>query len=108
MNEMFQSRPWPFLNDRFPHDLGAVVMKTVLEGHRPALQVVHTPDNTWAIADGVDDPNAPGACVARHIRHVIDLDPGLEELASLPVGYQANRVATDEPWVVTPFSYEDS
>lgn len=107
MSEMFQSRPWPFPNNRFPNDLGAVIMKTVLEGRRAALQVVHTPNNTWAIADGVDDPNTPDACVARHIRHVLDLDPGLEELASLPVGYQANRSAASEPWVVTPFSYAD-
>jgi hypothetical protein len=76
-------------------------MKSVLEGRRPALQVVHFPDNAWAIADSVDDPNIPRACVAQHMRHVLDLDPGLEELARLPIGYQANRSGRDALWVVT-------
>lgn len=107
MGDMFQTRPWPFERDRFPEDLGAVVMKTVLNGDLPALQFVHTRDNSWLIADGVSDPNASGACIATHIRHVLNLDPGLEELATLPIGYVANRSAAREPWVITPFSYED-
>ncbi len=86
MGDMFQTRP--------NNDL-------------PALQIVHTPDNAWLIADGVNDPNASGACIATHIRHVLNLDPGLEELATLPIGYVDNRSAAREPWVVTPFTYED-
>src|SRR2546422_5927471 len=104
MNEMFQSRAWPFAGDRFPADLGAVVMKTVLDGDLPVLQFVHSPDNSWLVADGVNDPNVPGACIATHLRHVLERDPSLEELASLPVGHQANRSAVGEPWAVEPVS----
>jgi hypothetical protein len=39
--EMFQYLPWPFPSNKFPADLGAVVMLSVLEGVRPALQVLH-------------------------------------------------------------------
>lgn len=105
MNEMFQSRPWPFQGNRFPNDLGAVVMKTALHDGLPVLQFVHSPDNSWLVADGVHDPNLPGACIATHLRHVLERDPSLAELASLPIGSQANRSAVGEPWVVQPFSY---
>ena len=45
------------------------------------------PENEWCISDGVTDPNAAGATVAVQIRS----DPTLEPLASLPVGFQAER-----------------
>jgi hypothetical protein len=107
MNEMFQSRPWPFQGNRFPADLGAVVMKTVLDDGLPVLQFVHSADNSWLVADGRNDPNVPGACVATHLQHVLKNDPSLGELASLPIGHQANRTSVGELWVVEPFSYED-
>lgn len=107
MSEMFQTREWPFEGNRFPHDLGAIVMKTVLDNGLPVLQFVHFPDNSWAVADGVNDPNESGACIATHLRHVLDMDASLEELASLPIGHQANRKALGEPWIIEPFSYED-
>ena len=106
MNEMFQSRPWPFRGNRFPADLGAIVMKTVLDDGYQVLQVVHFSDNSWAVADGVNDPNLPGACIATHLKHVLDLDPSIEDLASLPIGHQANRSAVGELWVVEPFSFD--
>jgi len=28
-----------------------------------------------SVLDGVDDPNIPGACVAQHMRHVLDWIP---------------------------------
>lgn len=43
--EMFQHRPFPFPDGRFPQDLGAVIQKTVLEGKEPATVVIHTEDN---------------------------------------------------------------
>lgn len=50
--EMFQSLPWPFPQNRFPAQLGAVVMRTVLEEQWPALQVVHFPDRGRRLAAG--------------------------------------------------------
>jgi hypothetical protein len=40
-HEMFRYLPWPFPNNEFPTDLGAVVMRSVLDGVMPALQVFH-------------------------------------------------------------------
>ncbi|HEV3460421.1 MAG TPA: hypothetical protein VG413_00105 [Candidatus Dormibacteraeota bacterium] len=100
-SEIFPTRPFPFENGEFPHDLGAVVMKTVLEGTLPALQVVHTGENRWAIADGINDPNGIDACEVAHIWHVINQDPSLRPLSHLPIGFQADREAPGEPWTVT-------
>lgn len=105
MSEMFRHRPFPFADGVFPQDLGAVVMKTVLDGQRPALHVVHTPDNAWAIADGLGDPNEPGACQVTHIWHVLATDPSLAELATLPVGFQADRDAPGRPWTISMFQW---
>lgn len=105
--EMFRELPWPFDSDEFPAQLGAVVMHTVLNGELPALQIIHFPDNSWAIADGVNDPNEPGACVATHIWHAIEQNSSLARLASLPSGHEANRAAVGEPWIVSEFRYGD-
>ena len=82
-------------------------MRSVADGEYPALQVVHTPGNGWLIADGVGDPNAPGACVAVHIWHVLASDPSLLELASLPPGRVADRGAPQEPWQITRFEWDN-
>jgi hypothetical protein len=101
--EIFRHLPWPFENSEFPASLGAVVMHTVVTAARPALQVVHMPDNSWGVADGIDDPNEPGACVATHIWHVLVNDQSLLALASLAPGQVADRRATNEPWVISAF-----
>lgn len=95
---MFRQVPFPFPDGRFPRELGAVVQKTVLEGQEPAREVIHAEDNSWLIGDGVNDPNLPDASIATHIRHVIDADPTLEEVASLPLAHIATRVEPDHPW----------
>jgi len=57
--EMFQHMPFPFPDGRFPDSLGAVVQRTVLSGDFPAREVVHTPDGSWLIGDGVTNIGAP-------------------------------------------------
>ncbi|HEY0631530.1 MAG TPA: hypothetical protein VGC98_05715 [Thermoleophilaceae bacterium] len=105
-HEMFRFVEWPFLEGRFPRHLGAAVMRSVLSGDRPALQVTHFPEGDWAVADGDGDPNAEGALTVTHMWHVLELDPTLEELASLPPGYVADRTSVGEAWVVSEFEYE--
>jgi hypothetical protein len=104
--EMFQYTPWPFLNNEFPPQLGAVVMKTVLDGSKPALQVAHLPGGEWAIGDG-NDPNTPGACVATHIWHAVERNSSIGELASMPPGHVADRDAPGSPWIVSEWAPED-
>jgi hypothetical protein len=104
---MFQHLSWPFPDSQFPRQLGAVVMRTVLSEGAPVRQVVHAPDGGWAIADGVGDPNEPAGCVATHIWHVVEKDPTIAGLATMPPGSQANRSGVGEEWSITDFDYEE-
>jgi hypothetical protein len=92
--------PWPFPNDQFPDDLGAVVMNSVLDGRRPALQIVHFETGSWGVADAIDRPKVRNM-TATHLRHVLDRDPTLAELATMQPGYQADRNAVGDPWVIS-------
>jgi hypothetical protein len=102
---MFQHVKFPFPDERFPDELGAVIQKTVLDGQLPARYVAHTEDNGWVVGDDINDPNVAGAAIAAHIRHVVDADPTLEPLAKLPPGYQARRKSPNDPWEIQPFTY---
>jgi hypothetical protein len=93
--------PWPFPGDVFPRALGAVVMRNVLSGSSPALQVVHFDDGYWGVADGHHVPSSRNL-EPTHIWHVLEMDASLAELATLPPGRQADREALGEPWVVSP------
>lgn len=73
--DMVRHLPFPFSDGRFPPELGAVVQRTVLEGHEPARTVSHTEENDWLVGDGVNDPNLPDAAVATHLWHVIQQTP---------------------------------
>jgi hypothetical protein len=96
--------PWPYEDDRFPRRLGVLVMKTILDGNMPVLQVVHAPEDWWGFADGVSSPNGD-ASITVHVHHVLDIDSSLQELATLPPGFKADRDEPDSPWVVTEFEY---
>ncbi|MEV4654577.1 hypothetical protein [Micromonospora sp. NPDC049301] len=106
-HEMFRFLPFPFSGDRFPDNLGAVVQRTVLEGREPAREVIHTDANSWMVGDGVNDPNQPDAVVATCIRHVIELNSSVAQLASLPLGQSAFRKNPGEPWVIEPHSWSE-
>ncbi len=106
-HQMVRYVDFPFPDGKFPQSLGAVVQQTVLDGRVPALYVGHSPDNDWVVYDGVSDPDADGAVVAVHISHVVDRDPTLAELATLPVGYEADREAVGAPWIIKPFEWGD-
>jgi hypothetical protein len=96
--EMFRSLPWPFDGDMFPAQLGAVVQRTVLDGDEPAREVIHASDGSWAIGDGVNDPNLPGAAIATHIAHVVGRNSSVAALASMPPGHIAQRSGPGDPW----------
>jgi hypothetical protein len=97
---MFRDFPWPFPGGAFPRELGAVVQRTVIDGSLPALLVLHALDGGWAIGDGINDPNLPGASVATHIWHAIERNTSIAGLANLPPGHEARRASLGEPWVV--------
>jgi hypothetical protein len=99
-HEVFRYVEFPFADGRFPDHLGAVVQRTVVTGQEPAREVVHTEDNSWQVADGVNDPNLPGAVIVEGMAHVAAEDPSVAELASLPLGHIAQRAEKDQPWII--------
>lgn len=98
--EIFRSLP-PFEGGLFPQQLGALVQVTVLHGSEPAREVIHAPDGSWMIGDGVNDPNPPGASSIAHIAHVLSRNSSLASLATMPPGHIAKRSGPQEPWRVT-------
>lgn len=104
---MFRYLPWPFRNNEFPADLGAVVLRSVLGGAMPALQVLHDPGGGWAIADGVGDPNDQKALVVTHIRLVTNVDPSLNQLTTMPPGTEANGESVSGDWKLSSFAWDD-
>ncbi|MFE6747345.1 hypothetical protein ACFVGM_15935 [Kitasatospora purpeofusca] len=102
-----QHAPFPFPDGRFPRNLGAVVQRTVAEGHLPALVVIHDDEGDWLIGDGVNDPNLPDASGIYCISCIAEHDPSVSETADLQPGSAAHRDGPGLPWTVRPFSYED-
>ena len=72
-----------------------------------AREVIHDDDNSWIVGDGVNDPNEPGACVVGHISHVVEWNSSVAELASLPVGYIAERNGPGHPWAISKHAYAE-
>ena len=91
--------PFPFPDGRFPDSLGAVVQRTVLSGDFPAREVVHTPDGSWLIGDGVNDPNQPGACARPYLTgYPVSLEVAEPIPASLAAGMRLRlRESSNEP-----------
>ncbi|MGW2706717.1 hypothetical protein [Streptomyces sp. NPDC001340] len=107
MGSMQPDVTWPFTDGTFPHDLLAIVQRTVADGSQPALMVIHDDEQDWLLADGLHDPNADGASIVCHLDHVLSLDPSVAALASLPPSHIAERVSRDEPWSIRSWTYED-
>ena len=105
---MFRHLPFPFAGGVFPPDLGAVIQRTVMVGDEPAREVVHTPDNSWLVGDGVNDPNLPGASVVGHITHVLERNSSVAALASLPLGHIATRTEPGEDWSISSLEWPDA
>lgn len=98
--EVFQRLPYPCDDARFPAELGALVQRTVLTGDMPAREVIHAPDGSWAMGDGVNDPNLPDASRATRVAHVIALNSWIADLASMPPRHIARRSRPGEPWTI--------
>jgi hypothetical protein len=97
--------PFPFPGDRFPHNLGAAVQRTVADRIEPARTVAHTEDGSWLVGDDVNDPNTEGACIIAALVHLVDDDPTIGELATLEPGTQAWRAHPGDAWLIEPFSF---
>jgi hypothetical protein len=98
---------WPYPDGRFPEALGVVAQRTVLEGREPARAVVHDADGYWLAGDQVNDPNEPGASVLVCMLHLVDSDPSLAGLATMPPGTVAWRSDRGDAWKFEEHRYPD-
>ncbi|MFD8423517.1 hypothetical protein [Streptomyces sp. NPDC059466] len=107
MGSMQPQVSWPFEGEAFPHDLLAFVQRTVSAGEFPALTVIHDDEDDWLVSDGVHDPNGSDASTVLHLQHVLDLDPSVAQLATMPPGCVAWRSTAADDWVVEEWTYVD-
>jgi hypothetical protein len=94
---------WPW--DQ-PPNAAAITCRAVLAG-APILHVSHdSDDHGWQFLDGGDYGDDAATSEGRLIGmgHVLELDPGLRELADLPPGWIAWRDTASEPWRREPHS----
>ncbi len=85
----------PLFNERLPRG-----------GSRQEKSFTRRTTHGWS-GDGVNDPNLPGAVTVLHIQHVIQADPSLAALASLPMGHIAKRDQPGRPWVISAHEWSD-
>ena len=84
--------------------LGVFICQQVFEG-KPVLYVSHDADNDWQFLCGSDDhANGKEKALIAGVNHLIEKDPTLTELESLPIGGSAERKAIGEAWNKTSLS----
>lgn len=83
---------WPF--DDSPDEEVVTLDRIVLDG-APVLLVAHE-DDGWQFLDGEHVFEDDGVVV--YLGDMVQIDPTLADLASLPVGWHARRASVDDPW----------
>ena len=77
-------------------DLGVITTPEVLRGEQPILLVVHDHDGSWDfLAGGEFDADS---AVAVHLAHIVERHPEIHELASLELGWAAERDSDTGHW----------
>ena len=83
--------------DRAAGDPLVFVMRDAFDG-AVITSVFHEADGDWQFLTG--PAISPDQAQLVHLSHVMSLDPALEELRDLPMGYCAHRDASDRPWQI--------
>jgi hypothetical protein len=85
---------WPFTE---PRNVRVYCTRGIVEGGKPVLLVVRDLFGAWQFLDG--GAIAPGELpVHVQLGQVVALDPTLAEIADLPGGWSAERIAVGTPW----------
>ena len=80
-----------------PPHTGVYLSQAVHKGTEPVTYVSHdAEDGAWQF---LGNSMAKGGGVLSCFHHPVDSDPGLAELADLPLGWYAERLKVGEPWV---------
>lgn len=94
-------QPWLASTWHFedPKDVAAFATGAVLSG-APVLSVTHGEDGTWRLVSG--DPVRTSDARPVSLGSMVDRDPTLAYLSSLPRGWRATRSSVDDPWERSP------
>ncbi|QNQ11030.1 hypothetical protein [Sphingomonas alpina] len=84
---------WKF--DQAPN-VACITCRSVMEGQTVLVATHYEDDHSWAFMDGAPTNMATALVVA--MSEVLDRHPDLGEIASLPPGWSATRVAAGKPW----------
>ena len=86
--------PWPFADEP---NVACVTVGSITDGVRPILLVSRdVDDGSWQMLTGDAFDIAEAKLV--QLKHLVDLDASLVELADLPLGWTARRQRVDTPW----------
>ncbi len=89
---------WPFDD---PENVVTMTVRQVTHEGQPILLVSHDADDgMWQFLTGGTVTMADAMLVS--LRDVYSIDPTIGELADLPVGWTAMRLAIGEPWQRQP------
>lgn len=90
--------PWPFDD---PPSVATITSRGVVDGETPVLLVVRDADEgDWMFLDGGEWDSGEGRMVS--LGSMIELDPTLAALASLPLGWEASRATVGGEWRISP------
>jgi len=85
---------WPF--DESP-DIPVITTRQVLELIQPIRYALHyAHDDSWSFVCGTTNEQSDYRVV--HMRHLLELDPSVREVAGLPSGWSAWREDGEGPW----------
>lgn len=80
----------------------AYVCNHVFERERPIL-LVSRPEGDWCFLCGEEHEDDAAAYKVVGIGHVLESDSSLASLSDLQPDWEAEREATDQPWVRTQY-----
>ena len=88
------------MNKFGPDHLAAFICPHVYENSKPILLVSHDENGDWQFLCGGDhDVNEEPRVVG--IIHLLERDPSLNEIADLPIHWEAERNAVGGEWIRT-------
>lgn len=82
-----------------PPNTAVFTMQSILNRTQSICTVTHDlDDGSWQFHGSVNALCEDQARVVS-LRTIVELDQTVQELANLPIGWQAKRIAATEPWV---------
>jgi hypothetical protein len=94
----------PTVSEPFSSPTGAVFSsRRVMHDGWPVLLVTHDADDgAWQFVNGHGDTEAGMEPMIVHVDHILELDPLIESLADLPLGWRAWRDSAEGDWTREP------